>query len=543
MCGISGIAMAIAAPPLGWHWLAWIAMAPPWLCLSLEIQARTGASKQHTQPKIKRQFPWFALLWGSCYYGWLFAWLTGLHPLTWLGLNWWSSVAIAFTAWVLSTLWATAVVLGWALLQGWLATWLLLLRTWWGRVLTGVTFWLMLDWLQSQSPLYWGTLALTQSPGNLPILHLGQLGGPQLIMALLLAVNGCLAEGAIAATQRSGLLNELSNHLPVPSRLPVIVAIALLLTGLGVGSWQMQQRRPDQPAQALTIGIIQGNVPTDEKLTAAGLRLSMQRYTEGYQALVEADVDQKVDLVVTPEGALPVFWEGLMSQQSNLAIAVRQAGVPLWLGTFLREQSTVRNQSSNNYTQSLLLLGASELASPDSGRYDKVKLVPLGEYIPLENWLGSLVRRLSPIQSSLVPGDRNQVVTTPWGPVAVGICYEPPFTVLWRRQVFAGGQWLLIASNLDPYSETLMQQHTALAVLRAIESDRWAVQVANTGYSTVINPAGKLIWQSQPKTYSVHADAIFRRTTLTPYIRWGNWVLPACLLLWLICVLRWQFVL
>jgi apolipoprotein N-acyltransferase len=247
----------------------------------------------------------------------------------------------------------------------------------------------------------------------------------------------------------------------------------------------------------------------------------MQRYTDGYRTLVE----QGAEAVLTPEGALPVLWQGPIRQQSQLARTVQQLQVPLWLGTFLPSDQTAA------YTQSLITLGLPAGEGLRDGRYDKVKLVPLGEYLPLESWLGGLLRRLSPIQSSLSPGQAQQRFQTPWGLAAVGICYEPPFTDLWRHQVAAGGQWIMMASNLDPYSETLMQQQLAFSVLRAMESDRWAIHAANTGYSSVVNPQGEVYWRSQPLRDSIYKATIYRRQTQTPYMRWGNWFV-ALLLAW-----------
>jgi apolipoprotein N-acyltransferase len=71
-----------------------------------------------------------------------------------------------------------------------------------------------------------------------------------------------------------------------------------------------------------------------------------------------------------------------------------------------------------------------------------------------------------------------------------------------------------------------MAQHQAQDLMRAIETDRWAVRATNTGYSGIINPHGKIIWRSQAKTYEVHADTIYRRQNQTPYVRWGDWLTP-----------------
>ena len=87
-----------------------------------------------------------------------------------------------------------------------------------------------------------------------------------------------------------------------------------------------------------------------------------------------------------------------------------------------------------------------------------------------------------------------------------------------------------------------MAQHQAQDLMRAIETDRWAVRATNTGYSGIIDPHGTIVWRSQPKTYEIHADTIYRRSTKTLYVRWGDWLTPLLLALtgavWLFAPMR-----
>jgi apolipoprotein N-acyltransferase len=67
-------------------------------------------------------------------------------------------------------------------------------------------------------------------------------------------------------------------------------------------------------------------------------------------------------------------------------------------------------------------------------------------------------------------------------------------------------------------------QHHAQDVMRAIETDRWAVRATNTGYSGIVDPHGKTVWISRLNTYALHTDTIYRRQTQTLYVRWGDWL-------------------
>jgi apolipoprotein N-acyltransferase len=269
---------------------------------------------------------------------------------------------------------------------------------------------------------------------------------------------------------------------------------------------------------------VQGNVPTREKLTPAGIRQAMTTYTQGYQALAR----QGVDAVITPEGALPIIWRSGDPLVEALAQTVAQTGVPLWLGTFAPVAGEPRQ-----YTQSVLELRPED-AGPETrhdsaryhARYNKVQLVPLGEYIPFEPVLGRIIQRLSPLESYLVPGQPEQRFDTSLGLATVGICYESAYSRLFRPQTRRGGRFIVTASNNDPYPPGMMAQHHAFDVLRAVESDRWAVRVTNTGLSGLVDNQGRTRWLGdlrQPLTYVATLES---RQTQTPYVRWGDWLLP-----------------
>lgn len=228
-------------------------------------------------------------------------------------------------------------------------------------------------------------------------------------------------------------------------------------------------------------------------------------------------MDQGADFVVTPEGALPFLWQG-ENTRNSVTQAIAEKRVLALLGTFVPE--------GTRYTQSLIAI------APDGrtiARYNKIKLVPLGEYLPFEKLLGGLIGRLSPIESFLIPGDFNQQFETPLGRIAIGICFDSAFSEVFRRQVANQAQFLVTASNLDPYSTVLMAQHEAHDVIRAIETDRWAVRATNTGYSGIVDPHGRVKWRSQNNQYEIHADTIYRQQTQTLYVKWGDWLTPTLL--------------
>ncbi|MBD2409197.1 apolipoprotein N-acyltransferase [Nostoc calcicola FACHB-389] len=503
----SGVLMGVTVAPVGAWFLAWIALAPLWVLVV------TFNPIQNPKSKIQN-----ALLWGIAYHGIALSWITGIHPMTWLGVPWWPSLAITLFCWgfisvlggIFVTIWAAVMVR-----LGGQKPWL--------RILIGTAVWCGLESLWSAGPLWWSSLAYTQSPHNLVIVHLGQLSGPNTVTAAIVAVNGLIAEGW---TNRRGAgdTEKILSALSVPLRFVnkyLAAATGLLITLHIIGFILYNRPIVQPPEAALKVGIVQGNIPNRLLRSSEGFRRAEENYTNGYINLA----NQGVDAVLTAEGALPVFQRNLMA--TTLVAAVKEKGVVAWIGAF--------GERGRSYTISLFTLNnQGEIV----GRYDKAKLVPLGEYIPLEGILGAIVQRLSPLDAHQVAGAAHQVFDTPFGRAIASICYESAFPEQFRYQAAAGGQFILSSSNDAHYTWWMPLQHHAHDIMRAIETDRWSARATNTGYSAFVDPHGRTLWISGYNTYETHAETIYRRQTKTLYVRWGDWLTPLLLIssggLWLL---------
>ncbi|MEI2582305.1 apolipoprotein N-acyltransferase [Scytonema sp. PRP1] len=506
--------MGLTVAPFGAWLLAWIALAPLWV-----LVVSSSAQRKHSFPPIP-----LSLAWGIGYHGVALSWITGIHPMTWMGVPWLASLAIALFCWVFISLWGAALVASWAIAM---RVFCRSIHNGFVRVLIGTALWCALEALWSAGPLYWSSVSYTQSPHNLVILHLGQLSGPSAVTAAIIAVNGLIAEtwinrrdtesAEIFSVSTDTFLNGGNPRTEVSSSAPLRffyfgTAAALFITLHLIGFSLYSRPLAQLPEAALKVGIVQGNVPNEIKLYPEGFRRAIEGYTAGYLALA----DQGVDAVLTPEGALPFFQDAIMG--SSMVAAVQEKGVVAWIGGFYKQGSS--------YTNSLFTItGDGEIKS----RYGKAKMVPIGEYIPFESILGGIISRLSPLDEHQVPGSPNQVFDTPFGRAIVGICYESAFSGQFRRQAAAGGQFMLSASNDAHYSAAMPAQHHAQDIMRAIETDRWAVRATNTGYSAFVNPHGKTVWISGHNTYEVHTETIYRRQTQTLYVRWGDWLTPSLL--------------
>jgi len=367
-------------------------------------------------------------------------------------------------------------------------------RVW--ELLVGITLWCLLEGIWAQSPLWWTSYSLTQSPGNLGILHWGQVSGPNTISALLLLGNGLVAQ---AWKQSRALRKSLKVWL-----------VPLLAWGIAQGIGWLWLQTPLMPTNQapLTIGIIQGNIPTRIKLTATGINQALHRYTQGYQDLVQ----QGAEAVLTPEAAIPLAWPNPRLMELTEVVAQKQ--VPLWLGIFMPVP-----QHPNTLTQSLITLTGNP--EPES-QFNKIKLVPLGEYIP--EFLRGIIPRLSTATAQLQPGTLSQHFQTPLGPAIIGICFDSAFSYIFRNQASWGGAWIMTVANNDPYNAAMMQQHQAQDILRAIETDRYAIRATNTGLSGVTDPHGHTLWLSRYRQQDTYLAQIYRRHTQTLYVRAGDWL-------------------
>ncbi len=564
----SGILMGLTVAPVGAWFLAWVALLPLWVLVVNHAQGKNSS------PPL----PLLALIWGIGYHGIALSWITGVHPMTWMGVPWLASLGIALFCWVFITLWGAALVTAWATGLFWILNfgfWISqksrvksqissLPRLKPGaippliRVLIGTALWCGLEALWSAGPLWWSSLSYTQSPHNLVILHLGQLSGPSAVTAAIVAVNGLIAEAfinrrdtevseRISSVSRQSLQRDatplnggnlrtgvawepdaspLKSGNP-PTRLApqragsstslwfinkyLVIATTLLITLHIIGFALYTRPLAQSPGTALKVGIVQGNIPNQIKLYREGFLRAIEGYTTGYLTLAA----RGVDAVLTPEGALP-FRERYI-KESTLFTAVQGQGVVAWIGGFADHGSS--------YGNSLFTITSDGIFS----RYDKVKMVPIGEYVPFEQILGGIVKRLSPLQERQIAGSPKQVFNTPFGRAIVVICYGSAFPELFRYQAAAGGQFILSPSNDAHFSEPMPAQHHAQDIMRAIETDRWGIRATNTGYSAFVDPHGRTLWISGHNTYEVHAETIYRRQTQTLYVRWGDWLTPLLL--------------
>ena len=284
------------------------------------------------------------------------------------------------------------------------------------------------------------------------------------------------------------------------ARIAALAALALLV-GAGFGLKQIEWTQPQ--GAPISVSLLQGNIPQDLKWDAA-------RFTSTvglYQSMTERSAAR---LTVLPETAIPRFLDALDPELLRaLSRSVQSHGGDLIIGLPLRD-------APGRYYNSVISLGKSP-----AQRYDKIHLVPFGEFIPPGfGWVMSVLKipladfsRGSPTQAPLALGAEK---------IAVNICYEDAFGEEIIR--FLPAATLLVnVSNVAWFGDSLApHQHLQISQMRALETGRTMLRATNTGMTAIIDERGRISAVLPAFTRGALTGSAQGRSGATPYVRWGN---------------------
>jgi len=289
--------------------------------------------------------------------------------------------------------------------------------------------------------------------------------------------------------------------------------LALLLAGSAVGAGTLALREPEwtRPLGGeLSVALVQGNIPQDEKWRPGNRTRVLDAYLEESRK-VWGD-----DLVVWPETAVPGFLSEMGGYLLKVAGEAGARGSELLLGI---PATAARTGLPVN---AVLKLGGS-----DSGAlYIKRHLVPFGEFIPLSDWVGPMLRAIGIPAfrlSNFEAGPARQTLMKVRGvPLGVSICYEVAFSGEVRRALPAAAL-LVNVSNDAWFGDTIgPHQHLQMARMRALESGRWLVRATNTGITAVIGPDGRVRASAPQFETTVLESRVQPRVGATPFVAFGD---------------------
>jgi apolipoprotein N-acyltransferase len=302
---------------------------------------------------------------------------------------------------------------------------------------------------------------------------------------------------------------------PRPVAAPV-AAIGLLLV---YGAWRtFDLGRALATAPEFAVGVVQGNLALDEKHAPGSFESNVARYRR-----LSASLEPAPDLLVWPETV--VAW-GIPLDAASLKGIDPYPGAPAPL-LFGAVAYRGRGRETQWFNSAFLRHRDGSLG----GRYDKIILMPFGEFIPLASVFPSL-KELSPNTGDFQAG-AGPVVMPVSDEARVGalICYEDLLSGHVRRTVDAGATLLVTIANDAWFGDSAaLHEHDTLALWRAIENRRYLVRATNTGLSSVIDPLGRTVLSLPTQTATADVANIRLLTADTPYRRFGDlfgWTLLA----------------
>lgn len=364
--------------------------------------------------------------------------------------------------------------------------------------------WTGVDHLRGSWPLggfTWGSLGVSQVDNHLTA-RLATVAGVAGVTFVVVAVAALITEALQAGVA------------PRRRVLPLLVGGGLILAPIGIPFARAEGR-------ALDIAIVQVDVRAPAGTSAAAVdRIVAERHIALTDGLA-SQAGPRPDLLLWGEGALDPAAAADPALMSAVRASVASLGAPALIGAVLDDPD------GSQHTSVL----AFDAAGEPAGRYDKVHLVPYGEYVPFRSHLG-FVGALRQIPVDRVPGERIHTLS-PGSLPAFGtpICFENSFPEITRAFVRDGATFLVVPVNNASYGFTAASdQHLQMSRIRAIEDGRWIVDAAISGVSAFIGPDGTVTERTDLFRSVILRGTIRTSTAQTPYVRWGDWFVWLCLL-------------
>ncbi len=503
LAAISGGLQVVIFPSINFYWLCWIAFVPLLVAILAARRSDSGTLPATAGTGFLLAYV-SGLIWsaGSCY--WVFHSMHvfgGLPTATALGVLVLFCLALAAHHGVFGLLLAAAAARG---------------RTRRALILSPF-LWVAVELGRTRITSFPWDLLGTVQVDNIPLSRIATVTGVYGMSFEILLVNAAFAAAfLIPGVRRRTILAA------------ALVASVVLQLGVLVGA-------PAQPAP-LTARLVQQNIPIMNES-----EWTPQYFQRTMAELAQLSVPQPGELqpgepaprlVVWPESPAPFYTNdpnfrrqvSEVAKSANAWMIVGSLGVP-------GVRPTVNTGDLYN---SAAILG------PDGqwlARYDKIHLVPFGEYVPAQSWL-TFAHKLTKEVGQFAPGTERAVFPLDGQKVGVFICYESIFPDEVRQFARNGAEVFVNISNDGWFGRYgAPQQHLNQARMRAVENRRWLLRDTDTGITGAIDPYGRLVKRA-PREVRTSLDVgydLVRGTTF--YTRHGDWFAYGCAIITFIAIM------
>lgn len=265
---------------------------------------------------------------------------------------------------------------------------------------------------------------------------------------------------------------------------PLVPAAALAVVALNV-FWGMGEIRALEKAGGIpfTAALVQGNISQDQKWDPRFQDMVVNRHLD----MSRAAAQKKPDLIVWPEAAVPFYFGNAPHYTEMVRAAVREGGVPLLFGGMAWERGPL---GEDRYFNSAFLV------KPDGSehRYDKIHLVPFGEYVPYREFLSFARDMTKAVAGDTVAGTSTEPLHVNGITAGVQICYEIIFPEGARAFAQNGARLMVNVTNDAWYGRSAASAQELMALpFRAVENRLPVLRAANTGISAAVTASGKIL--------------------------------------------------
>ncbi|MGH1470935.1 MAG: apolipoprotein N-acyltransferase [Cellvibrionaceae bacterium] len=308
---------------------------------------------------------------------------------------------------------------------------------------------------------------------------------------------------------------------------PIIASgLIIFLWGVGFVSSKIEWTKNYQ--QPISVGIAQGNIPQEKKWDDDFVQPTLDRYFSLSESL------WRNDWVIWPEAAIPLIMN-YGPDYDQLAPALNKIErLSLESNTAFITGILYLSPSDAKFYNSLVGFGTA------SGIYHKQRLAPFGDYVPLSDWLGPLLKLFNLPHSILELGPKNQrgiqiggVILTP------AICYEIAYPDLVAHGAKDGNALITVSNDAWFGSSLGPLQHMQIAQMRALETGRYMIRSTNNGVSAIVNEKGKILVRSKQFVQeSINSEIQLKKGQTIFMLTGSEPIVFLCLLLISICIIK-----
>lgn len=448
---LSAAVLAAAYPPVDQGILAWVALSP-----LLFVLRKAGSIKAAG----------FGLLFGMVFVSGVFYWIPGLAAISWLN----------FFIWLLVfSLYFTGFGFFYSIISNRTGCWI---------IIGGPALWVVMEYIRSNFFFLawpWGLLGHSQYQ-YLPVIQIANITGVYGISFLVLLVNQFLS----LVPDMTLVERELDKSWFVYRQRMISMMLATLFIFSLFIAYGYYSRNLSHGEKTLRVALIQGNQTVKDRMPFEAQR----DYLDAYGQLSRTACRLKPDLIVWPASSLPAPIETSRLVRHRIRRLVKEEHVFLLAGGAGSEKMKPKDKAGPVYSNSEFLISPSGRLK---GRYNKMRLLPFNEYLPLQEIIQWPVW-LTTLKHSFAPGRDFFLFNVQGAKFGTPICWENMFSNLFRQFVKKGANIMVSVTNEEFMCRSAAPYQTlAATVFRAVENRVAIARCASTGISAFILPDGEIV--------------------------------------------------